>query len=492
MRGTINLIFEDFGDLDYSLSNVTGGKTYTIDVFTELDTPFLEIINDKDKFNQALDMTKKVFMDNEKYYDENFLKLIDEHKNGNIDLLREAKFIDLDCDYETFLEYLEKNPSIKNMNLIASEVCELDSESLNSIKEKYNSYFDNIYIRLRGNFDIVSIEECEKTIKVIDSIVENIKNMNLSAFEKVIYVYDLVRDKVYAEEDTEEDTFATSRDLTASLFGDKIVCTGYANLFNTILDKLNIKTVMCSLNSTLGDPGHSRSAIYIKDEKYDIDGIYFFDPTWDSKQGNDNKFLYSYRFLAKTKKDIEKYSDHLIDTTFNAYDSDFAYEFENKLDKNGIDTISREMAKAINNMSRFIDGKQLIDINYVTPYKIKLTLNGGKDDIISKVWDYSELLNRPISANKFLDALYNVRKIQYCQNPKKYPFDVEYFYCVAYNSGFKFEEVDAERLLSAIFGENKNNENFKYKMYDYCRKTDLNENIEQEKAKVLRKVSNND
>ena len=69
---------------------------------------------------------------------------------------------------------------------------------------------------------------------------ETIKKLHLSPLETVLYVYDLVRERKYQEEGANE-CHTKSRDLTSVLLGDKIVCAGFVNLFNTILEKLDIK-----------------------------------------------------------------------------------------------------------------------------------------------------------------------------------------------------------------------------------------------------------
>ena len=45
-----------------------------------------------------------------------------------------------------------------------------------------------------------------------------------------MYAYDMVRDKIYAEVDENDDKMI-SRNLSTALLGDKIVCLGYANVF---------------------------------------------------------------------------------------------------------------------------------------------------------------------------------------------------------------------------------------------------------------------
>ena len=56
-----------------------------------------------------------------------------------------------------------------------------------------------------------------------------------------MYVYDLIRERVYTAENPEEEYFV-SRDITSVLLGDKIVCVGFSNLFAAIIENLEFNS----------------------------------------------------------------------------------------------------------------------------------------------------------------------------------------------------------------------------------------------------------
>lgn len=176
-----------------------------------------------------------------------------------------------------------------------------------TIKEQYKNN-QNIYFYIEGNTQPISITDFEKTYNIINDIVSKIKKLNLSPLEQIMYIYDLVRDRIYTKELITEPPFI-SRDLTSVLLGNRIVCVGYANIFNQILQNLGIISKKEHLqNIDQNEPNHVRNIVYIQDKTYNIEGNYLFDLTLDSKdREDDNTYLNSYRYFAKTKKEIDRY-----------------------------------------------------------------------------------------------------------------------------------------------------------------------------------------
>jgi hypothetical protein len=97
-----------------------------------------------------------------------------------------------------------------------------------------------------------------------------------------------------------------------------------------------------------------------------------------------------------------------------------------------------------------------------------------------------------LSANTLLKVLYNVRKIEYYNNPQKYQFDIKTFYHIAVASEWKFEETRFEELLLQFDRKNTELKNkiMLEQLNKYNKDNDLERNIEQVRlAKVLRLVS---
>lgn len=310
-----------------------------------------------------------------------------------------------------------------------------------------------------------------------------------------MYAYDLVRDRIYKEE-TERESATTSRDLTSVLLGDKIVCVGYAHIFEKILKELGINVMTYKISNK--DPkknGHRRNVVYINDKKYKIEGIYYFDTTWDSKIKEDNNdFLNKYRYFAKTKKEIETLQKkEFNDATFIQFNQNISKEFEKSFDENGITGISKQLYRTINNISNLVDNKNLINpLMMVDPRLIKDKIE--KEEIIKKLSYYSKLMDNPIDIIKLLKILYNVRKMEYYECPEKYKFDIETLFEIALNSRWSFKN-SIESLLTELlrdFGYWYNSESIKEQLENHKIKPYLELNIERVKlAKTLRKVKEN-
>lgn len=137
-----------------------------------------------------------------------------------------------------------------------------------------------------------SLEVVEKTHKKISDLTYFCKKREFSPLECVLFAYLYSTKRPYIKEE-EWEYGATSRSVYSVLNGDKIVCLGFTQVMQTILEALNTKYILVFDNATQSKvdslTGHSTLIIYIKDKKYNLDGYYFFDPTADCyKEGMEN------------------------------------------------------------------------------------------------------------------------------------------------------------------------------------------------------------
>ena len=127
----------------------------------------------------------------------------------------------------------------------------------------------------------VSLEIFSLTLysTLVNSLADNIKKYNLSSFETIMYVYDMVKYKIYKKDDND---YLNGRDLDRLLLEeqDAIVCSGYSNLAVAILNSLGIKAKpLISYKER-----HQRVIVNVNDTKYNRSGVYVFDPTGDRRQ----------------------------------------------------------------------------------------------------------------------------------------------------------------------------------------------------------------
>lgn len=496
MKHNIRIILDEKTNIypfKYSISNL-----FSIDVEIENSNKesFQSISTNYDKMRECfkLDYNDKKSANYDLHTQKTIKMFCDREDCFYNYIFNNAEYIILDSiNYIYILDYIKNNKELLNKKILLPIPLKLNNEDLESV-EKYFKDLNNIYIMTESNEVPINIKDYRKTVEYINEFVDEVNLLNFSPLEKIMYVYDKVRDNVYTEEKEYESLFE-SRDLTKVLLGDKIVCVGFSKIFDIILKRLNIKTMLYDLNSKDKTGGHERNIVYVKDNKYNVDGIYYFDTTWDSKRKeNDNKYLYGYRFFAKTKKEIEKYNDEdYNDVTLPTFNEELDLQFHLEYNKKSLFNIDDDLLTTINNLSKLVDGKKLITKQMMLPKSFPSFM---REDLnlsytLNSIKKYIKLMNKPINANILLDVLYNVRKIEYYKNSDKYPFDVDSFYKVVKYSDWVFD-YGLKNLLDVLFKDKSkemNLKNIKNDMINYIKDNELDRKIEQVKlSKTLRKV----
>lgn len=155
-------------------------------------------------------------------------------------------------------------------------------------------YFDNIFQMNRTT----SQEKYDNMEKQLNDFITYIKSQNLSPIEQVMVVYD--RAKMF--ESAGNDTSLEVRQLPDVMANNRAVCAGYTNFFNECMARLGYKN--CAIESYIGNVSHMHSLVEINDDKYDIHGIYNFDPTFDSLDINSEDRTMSYAFFGRSVEEI--------------------------------------------------------------------------------------------------------------------------------------------------------------------------------------------
>lgn len=397
------------------------------------------------------------------------------------------------------IKFINDNPIVKNKKIILPGNIKItDYDKVKDLLNKYDKYKDNIYVSMSNNRTYVRLSDCFTSISMIKNQGDEILSLNLSPMETIMYTYDIVRNRVYKDENEDDDKYI-SRDLNSILTGDKIVCAGFANYFSALLHYTGIKCYKTgtTLKDDPNESGHERNVIYVKDDKYNIDGVYYFDTTWDSKRKNEtNQFLNRYRFFAKTRKEIiELENDSYIHDDSPYFSDNLIEETKTSLEKNDIDSLAYKYMKTVNFMSRVVYGKLLIDLGDL--YR-KLLNSKSKTEynnrIISNLKIINDKFNKPIPAETYIKLLNNVRKIEYYKDSDFYPYTLDDLYRIYLNSNWKFSKnyySDQERLLLAIFGKIKDEDrNDKREDFiNYAHLEDINRDIKEVRlTKVLQKT----
>ena len=202
------------------------------------------------------------------------------------------------------LSYQEKMAVLTNP-LLSDNICFLDS------------YTEREEVPLK---DIIEM------YKFILNIANKIKANGYSQVESIYCIYNALKNRIYNEE-KEGESLNKSRSLNHVIYGNNIVCSGYTNYFLAIADILGL-----NVERILWEPidnfkaGHSSIIAFVNDDKYDIQGVWAIDPTWDSKRNEeDNEYQNSLaHFMMSMKYDeAEKRVHHLGKPHENIYHSIF-------------------------------------------------------------------------------------------------------------------------------------------------------------------------
>lgn len=154
------------------------------------------------------------------------------------------------------------------------------------------TYYFNHMFQMNRKFTRDKVENMNNEI---NNIIRKIKSKNLSPIEQVMYVYDYVKSFEFSKDGNSIDT----RQVDSVINSKKAVCAGYSDTFNEILRRMGFKTAI--IESYVGEVSHMNPIVEIVDPKYGINGIYNFDPTYESSNAN------SYAFFGRTMEEF----DHL-------------------------------------------------------------------------------------------------------------------------------------------------------------------------------------
>lgn len=209
------------------------------------------------------------------------------------------------------------NPKQKNLNNVYGD--DLTGFELKKLIQRLKD------LKSYGYKDIVfsdgmSIEKViEANLKLAEWVEEiknsRIKGRELTPLEKYIYAYKLVTQFIYNED---YDNGAMARRITSIINNDgedlKIVCLGYANLLSALCNRLAIPCVVNRLiDSETHEPEHTNVMVFLKDEKYGINGVYMADPCFDCpipEYKKPNTQIYS---LMKLEDAVELYKYYNLD-----------------------------------------------------------------------------------------------------------------------------------------------------------------------------------
>lgn len=132
----------------------------------------------------------------------------------------------------------------------------------------------------------------------VNGVCNLIKNYDLSPLETIAFIYKIVTKTFEYNENEENPNLA--RNIVGVLNSNYIVCVGYSSLIKAIIDKLDYENLRCECNTVKFkekdidenecncllnslDGSHMQNLVFVKDGKYNVEGVYILDSTMDSK-----------------------------------------------------------------------------------------------------------------------------------------------------------------------------------------------------------------
>lgn len=235
-----------------------------------------------------------------------------EESKFNFDVAFVKKYIDEinalypNNNFKTKVEYYMGQKFILDTNK-----CKQLEEIDNYLRKETN---EELYVSNRYDCFEFGFRKTLSANRKLDSIANDIKNASyngasLSNFEKFMLAYEYVTNYTFKED---KNNRKMARHWVPVIEGDKIVCVGYASLLSALCDRIfppnEVKVVRQSLaiydknkpNKYVG--GHENNLIFIKDEKYGIDGLFYLDACFDSKEKH--KLNKSQAFCCIPLKDV--------------------------------------------------------------------------------------------------------------------------------------------------------------------------------------------
>lgn len=259
----------------------------------------LSVINSEDLRAEFIDYEKMLLdadyeddIDSEIYKVSNMPYFNDFHSFENIRVC-----LNKDVDFNEVYNFLEKFSY-----RVIIDTDDLDLKDVYDICSKH--YEVEPLIRNRYNTESISASEMKSSLDVVFDFSKKFNDEKLSPLEKVMFVYDYLKTRIYKE----DDNYSNSASLSKVTTGDSIVCLGYANLFCAICNLIGIfSDVKVYKNNAKKRDGHASAISYIDDDKYNFHGILEFDPTWDSRKNERDKiFISNYYWFGMSPMYSEK------------------------------------------------------------------------------------------------------------------------------------------------------------------------------------------
>ncbi len=197
---------------------------------------------------------------------------------SNCPMISQVYFKD-ECDLATLEKakyLLEAMPTVMDEQIEKYIIKEFDHNDQQRLMAMNFINIDtwNISYSKEGNCHLItSLAKYRKTNEWMQNLLNNIKDEDLSPLEKICYIYDRVKLLEYDSSDNYQR-------LPEIINDEKANANGYNLVFKELLKKINIPAVVEKVQINNDDDYVCLAKI--NDEKYDLNGIYIFNPSFDT------------------------------------------------------------------------------------------------------------------------------------------------------------------------------------------------------------------
>ena len=360
-------------------------------------------------------------------------------------------------DIETIKKYVElKENNLLNYTIVFKTMyihynTSLISDNINyfkTIKDKKNIYF---------SFDgekLLSLDQIIKDDEFLDYCVQNIKNSDMSPFEKYLAIYDIVKNFKQYKKSPDDRVLQESRNLYMILNNNYMVCAGYARLLETLLKRIGIDATFLISSTNRDDIQHAIVALKIKDEKYNLDGVYLSDPTDDNPQITSIREVNHYHGVLFRLKDTPLKEDYKDAETVDTQHREQAIDKDTLL--SAVMTVKKRIFKNLSHAEEL----ELTLATGLKTGKNKEQLEKELNDL--KIGLYKSCLNKKISevkTIKYSDYVAEILRHEISEHLAKYN-DVDLWYTHLFDDftiGFRKKENYTEEQSIYINDDNNIN-----------------------------------
>ena len=357
-------------------------------------------------------MIKSSFMKGVIFSEKGFKELL--NNKLKVDLSKEVRFKMGDLSINNIKLVLSVLPNAEI--IIVNESYEFKKEDLSQIIEcdKFLKQEYSKTIRFNASENILGNKQTQ--IWTMDTVINANKKLEtwaeeinsarvngkeLSPFEKYLYAYSIVTQFQYKEEKNREEHPDISRDIVSILNSDKIVCVGFSKLLSQLCKMigLNCQTQGCACDGINVD--HQNCCIELHDDKYNIHGIYYSDPCWDSKNETRKSTLqHSLIPFEELKKVMKEPVNPLTEGL---------KEIQNQLNTQQITTLQLEDIAERFSLKEQTDEDEL----EITTLRKKMGVEFARDteySLIEGIHDFGSLIGYKRYYRYDLNSLFNINK----------------------------------------------------------------------------------